>query len=114
MPRPLCQPPRAPPRLRPERRAALEVPLSPSPTSASLFTRAVESPLVRGGLTLAGGVLTGNVIGILRVALTAYLLGTHSRADSLAVAMGPLDTLNSVLINSMVFAFVPMLTACAG
>jgi putative peptidoglycan lipid II flippase len=56
-------------------------------------------------------VLTGNVIGILRVALTAYLLGTHSRADSLAVAMGPLDTLNSVLINSMVFAFVPMLTA---
>jgi hypothetical protein len=26
--------------------------------------------------------------------------------------MGPLDTLNSVLINSMVFAFVPMLTAC--
>ncbi len=28
--------------------------------------------------------------------------------------MGPLDTLNSVLINSMVFAFVPMLTACQG
>ena len=50
----------------------------------------------------------------MRVALTAYLLGTHSRADSLAVAMGPLDTLNSVLINSMVFAFVPMLTACCG
>ena len=60
---------------------------------------------------MAGGVLTGNVIGILRVALTAYLLGTHSGADSLAVAMGPLDTLNSILINSMVFAFVPMLTA---
>ena len=71
----------------------------------------MESPLVRGGLTLAGGILTGNVIGIVRVAITAYLLGTHSRADSLAVAMGPLDTLNSVLINSMVFAFVPMLTA---
>jgi len=44
--------------------------------------------------------------------LTAYLLGTHSLADSLAVAMGPLDTLNSVLINGIVFAFVPMLTAC--
>jgi hypothetical protein len=28
--------------------------------------------------------------------------------------MGPLDTLNSVLINSVVFAFVPMLTACGG
>ena len=68
--------------------------------------------MVRGGLTLVAGVLTGNVLGFGRVALTAYFLGTHSRADSLAVAMGPLDTLNSVLINSVVFAFVPMLTAC--
>jgi len=67
---------------------------------------------VRGGLTLVAGVLAGNVLGFVRVALTAYLLGTHSRADSLAVAMGPVDTLNSVLINSIVFAFVPMLTAC--
>ena len=57
------------------------------------------------------GVLAGNVLGFVRVALTAYLLGTHSLADSLAVAMGPMDTLNAVLINSMVFAFVPMLTA---
>jgi len=57
------------------------------------------------------GVLTGNVLGVARVAIVAYLLGTHSYADSLAVAMGPLDTLNSVLINSVVFAFVPMLTA---
>jgi putative peptidoglycan lipid II flippase len=68
--------------------------------------------VVRGGLTLVAGVLTGNLLGFVRVALTAYFLGTHSRADSLAVAMGPLDTLNSVLINSVVFAFVPMLTAC--
>jgi peptidoglycan biosynthesis protein MviN/MurJ (putative lipid II flippase) len=73
----------------------------------------VESPLVRGGIVLMVGVLVGNVLGFGRVALTAYLLGTHSLADSLAVAMGPLDTLNSVLINSIVFAFVPMLTACA-
>jgi putative peptidoglycan lipid II flippase len=79
-----------------------------------VLTRAVESPLVRGGLTIVAGVLTGNVLGFVRVAITAYLLGTHSYADSLAVAMGPLDTLNSVLINSMVFAFVPMLTACKG
>jgi len=74
----------------------------------------VENPLVRGGLTLAGGILVGNVIGFARVALTAYLLGTHSRADSLAVALGPVDTVNSVLTNSMLFAFVPMLTARAG
>jgi peptidoglycan biosynthesis protein MviN/MurJ (putative lipid II flippase) len=74
----------------------------------------VESPLVRGGLTIGAGIVTGNIIGFVRVALTAYLLGTHSQADSLAVAVGPLDALNSVLINTMVFAFVPMLTARQG
>lgn len=68
---------------------------------------------MRGGLTLVAGVLTGNLLGIVRVGVTAYLLGTHSAADSLAVAQGPMDTLNSVLINSMIFAFVPMLTACS-
>jgi putative peptidoglycan lipid II flippase len=67
---------------------------------------------VRGGLTLAAGLLAGNALGFVRVALSAYLLGTHSRADSLAVAVGPVEALNSVLINSIVFAFVPMLTAC--
>ncbi|HKE29955.1 MAG TPA: lipid II flippase MurJ [Bryobacteraceae bacterium] len=71
----------------------------------------MESPLIRGGLTIVAGVLTGNLLGFARVAVTAYLLGTHSRADSLAVAMGPIDTLNSVLINSVVFAFVPLLAA---
>jgi putative peptidoglycan lipid II flippase len=85
-----------------------------SSSQSALFSRIIESPLLRGGLTLVAGVLTGNVIGFARVALTAYLLGTHSGADSLAVAMGPVDTLNSVLINSLVFAFVPMLTARAG
>ncbi len=70
--------------------------------------------MFRGGLTLVVGVLAGNLLGFGRVAATAYLLGTHSRADSLAVAMGPIDTLNSVLINSVAFAFVPMLTALSG
>lgn len=56
----------------------------------------------------------GNVLGFARVAVTAYLLGTHSRADSLAVAIGPLDTLNNMLLNSMIFAFVPMLTSHKG
>ena len=74
----------------------------------------MESPLIRGGLTLVAGVLTGNLLGFGRVAIIAYLLGTHSHADSLAVALGPLDTLNSVLLNSILFAFVPMLTACYG
>jgi putative peptidoglycan lipid II flippase len=74
----------------------------------------VDSPLLRGGLTIVAGVLTGNVLGVGRVALIAYLLGTRSYADSLAVAMGPLDMLNSVLINSIIFAFVPLLTAAQG
>jgi putative peptidoglycan lipid II flippase len=69
---------------------------------------------VRGGLTLVFGVLTGNAIGFARVALTAFLLGTDHQADALAVAMGPVDTVNALLINSVVFAFVPMLTARAG
>jgi putative peptidoglycan lipid II flippase len=79
-----------------------------------VLNRAVESPLVRGGLVVVAGLVTGNLLGFVRVALTAYLLGTHSRADSLAVAMGPIDTLNSVVINGIVFAFVPMLTAAGG
>ena len=68
---------------------------------------------MRGGLALSAGLIVCNLIGFFRVALTAYLLGTHSAADALAVAVGPIDTLNSVLINSMIFAFVPMLTAAA-
>ncbi|MGA2146930.1 MAG: lipid II flippase MurJ [Bryobacteraceae bacterium] len=88
--------------------------MQPSPASDRLLARAAESPLVRGGLTVAAGILAGNVLGFVRVALTAYLLGTHSQADSLAVALGPIDTLNGVLINSMLFAFVPALTAAEG
>jgi putative peptidoglycan lipid II flippase len=65
-------------------------------------------------LTIGAGILVGNITGFFRVALTAYLLGTHSRADSLAVALGPVDTLNTVLINSMVFGFVPLLTSREG
>jgi putative peptidoglycan lipid II flippase len=68
-----------------------------------------QSRLVHGGLIVGAGILLGNVTGFFRVAVTAYLLGTHARADALAVAIGPLDNLNSVIINTMLFAFVPML-----
>src|SRR5581483_11975680 len=98
-----------------------EVPLStqdPSPALAvggpppvDLETKERHQILLKGGLTIGAGIITGNILGFVRVALTAYLLGTHSRADSLAVAVGPIDALNGVLINSLVFAFVPMLTA---
>lgn len=79
-----------------------------------IFLRAAGSPLVRGGVIIGAGIVLGNVTGFVRVAVTAYLLGTGSGADSLAVAIGPLDTLNSILINSFVFAFVPLLTERQG
>ncbi len=79
-----------------------------------LWKLAAASPIVRGGLTLSAGLIAGNLLGFFRVALTAYLLGTHSAADALAVAIGPIDTLNSALINTMIFAFVPMLAASEG
>ena len=53
--------------------------------------------------------MIGNIFGFVRVAVTAYYLGTHAKADELAVAISPIDTLNTMLINTMVFAFVPML-----
>lgn len=59
-------------------------------------------------------ILIGNISGFFRVAVTAYLLGTHARADALAVAMGPVDTMNSVIVNTMLFAFVPMLMLWQG
>jgi putative peptidoglycan lipid II flippase len=69
---------------------------------------------MRGGLTITAGILVGNILGFGRSGVTAYLLGTHALADGLAVALGPIDTLNFVLINTMIFAFVPLLTARQG
>lgn len=89
-------------------------PQTPALAADGAIGRAVESPLVRGGLTLGAGLVLGNLIGFVRVAITAYLLGTRNAADALAVSVSPLDTLNSVLINTMVFAFVPMLTERRG
>jgi putative peptidoglycan lipid II flippase len=94
-------------------------PLDPSdPISVPAVARTVRglkrNPLVRGGMTIVLGLLVGNVLGFARVAITAYLLGTGSLADTLAVALGPMDMLNSMLINGTVFAFVPVLTAVHG
>lgn len=74
-----------------------------------MLTSLRQSRLVQGSLIVGAGILLGNLSGFFRVAVTAYLLGTHARADALAVAMGPVDTLNSVIMNTMLFAFVPML-----
>lgn len=69
---------------------------------------------MRGGLVIGLGILAGNVLGFVRTGIAAYLLGTHSLADGLAVAIGPIDTINVLLINTMVFAFVPLLTVRQG
>ena len=71
--------------------------------------RIAGHPLLRGGLVITAGILIGNILGFARGAVTAYLVGTHTLADGLAVAVGPIDSLNAVLINTMTFAFVPLL-----
>jgi putative peptidoglycan lipid II flippase len=43
------------------------------------------------------------------VVVTAWFLGTHARADALVVGMGPIDTLVTAIINTMLVSFVPML-----
>lgn len=64
---------------------------------------------MRGGLVVGAGILIGNITGFFRVGVTAYLLGTHARADALAVALGPVDNLNGAIVNTMLVSFVPML-----
>jgi putative peptidoglycan lipid II flippase len=58
---------------------------------------------------VGAGILIGNITGFFRVGVTAYLLGTHARADALAVALGPVDNLNTAVINTMLVSFVPLL-----
>lgn len=71
-----------------------------------------ESALVRGGLVVGAGILAGNIVGFVRVGVTAWFLGTHAHADALAVAVGPVDTLANAIINTLLVSFVPMLMLC--
>jgi putative peptidoglycan lipid II flippase len=64
---------------------------------------------VRGSLVVGGGILIGNITGFFRVALAAYLLGTRAHADALAVSTGLADTVNNIVVNTLLVAFVPML-----
>jgi putative peptidoglycan lipid II flippase len=81
----------------------------PLPSLPAVLLKVRQSRLVHGGLIVGACILLGNITGFFRAAVTAYLLGTHARADALSIAIGPLDTLNSVVVNTMLFAFVPML-----
>lgn len=58
---------------------------------------------------VGAGILVGNITGFFRVVVTAWFLGTHAHADALAVALGPIDTITTAFINTMLVAFVPML-----
>ena len=104
---PTTRPPSPPQKA--EGRPTLRKLLESAQAGGSVVRVLLGSRLVHGGLIVGAGILLGNVTGFFRVAVTAWLLGTHARADVLAVAMGPLDTLNSVIVNTMLFAFVPML-----
>ena len=73
------------------------------------ITRLRRSALVRGSLVIGAGILAGNITGFGRVAIAAYLLGTHARADALVISTGLADTLNTIVINTLLVAFVPML-----
>ncbi len=64
---------------------------------------------MRGGLVIGAGILVGNISGFVRVALIAYLLGTRASADALAVSTGLADTINNIIVNTLLVAFVPML-----
>jgi putative peptidoglycan lipid II flippase len=78
------------------------------------MAQAAQNRVLRGGLVIGGGLLAGNLLGFVRVMFTAYFLGTGRHADALVVAVGSLEALNWIVINTMVFAFVPMLTASDG
>ncbi len=58
---------------------------------------------------VGAGILAGNIVGFARVGVTAWFLGTRAHADALAVAVGPVDTLTTAIINTLLVSFVPML-----
>lgn len=64
---------------------------------------------MRGSLVVGAGLFIGNVTGFFRVLIVAWYLGTHARADSLVVAVGPVDNLANAIINTALVSFVPML-----
>jgi putative peptidoglycan lipid II flippase len=99
------------PGLWPPRVGFLQSSLTSAPPNkvAAAFGNLRQSSLVRGGLVVGGGILLGNITGFGRVVVTAWFLGTHARADALAVAIGPIDILVSALLNTMLVSFVPML-----
>ncbi len=82
-----------------------------SATVAASPAHISEWKVVKGGLVVAIGMMTGQALGFVRHAFIAYLLGTGGRADAIAVAFVPVDLLWAVLSTAVVFGFGPMLAA---
>jgi putative peptidoglycan lipid II flippase len=80
-----------------------------SATVAASPPRISEWKVVKGGLVVAIGMMTGQALGFVRHAFIAYLLGTGGGADAIAVAFVPVDLLWAVLSTAVVFGFGPML-----
>jgi putative peptidoglycan lipid II flippase len=80
-----------------------------SATVAASPPRISEWTVVKGGLVVAIGMMTGQALGFVRHAFIAYLLGTGGAADAIAVAFVPVDLLWAVLSTAVVFGFGPML-----
>ncbi len=73
--------------------------------------RISERRVLQGGLVVGLGLVTGQVLGFVRQATIAYLLGTGPQADAIAVAFAPVDLWWAVLSTTMIFGFGPMLAA---
>jgi putative peptidoglycan lipid II flippase len=82
-----------------------------SATAAASPGRISEWKVVKGGLVVAVGMMTGQALGFVRHAFIAWLLGTGPRADAISVAFVPVDLLWAVLSTAVVFGFGPMLAA---
>ncbi len=73
--------------------------------------RISERKVLQGGLVVGAGLLAGQALGFVRQAAIAYLLGTGSQADAIAVAFAPVDLWWAVLSTTLIFGLGPMLAA---
>ncbi len=70
-----------------------------------------QSRVLKSGLIVAIGLVVAQTAGFARQAALGYLLGTGPEADALTAAMAPIELWWSVLSLTVIFGFVPKLTA---
>lgn len=73
--------------------------------------RISERKVLQGGLVVGAGLLAGQALGFVRQAVIAYLLGTGSQADAIAVAFAPVDLWWAVLSTTLIFGLGPLLAS---